>query len=94
MEQRRGAGGIRLRPSWLWAAGLSLVTLLVLGVPLATLAYLAILLVCPLSMLFMHGTGHGHQGEHGTTEHGASSPREEPDVRGSRRRDPGPADAD
>lgn len=93
MERRRDAGGVRIRPSWIWAAGLSLITLLVLGVPPATLGYLAILLVCPLTMLFMHGTGHGHQDGHGTMEHGTSSPPEAPDVRGSRRPDPGPGDA-
>jgi len=53
-------GGRKLRPGWLVAAGVAVVALVALGVPLASLLYVGVLLLCPLLMMGMHGGGHGH----------------------------------
>jgi hypothetical protein len=55
-------GAAMRRKHWPWyaltlAAGIG--GLLWAGVPTSTLALAAMVLVCPLMMLFMHGGGHG-----------------------------------
>lgn len=64
-------GGMKIRPAWFVAAGLAVLALVAVGVPLASLLYVGILLLCPLLMAGMHG---GHGQAHG---HGAHA--EEPD---------------
>ena len=59
-----GSSGVRIRPSWMWTAGLLLAALVALGVPLTGLLYVALLLACPLMMLLMHGGGHGPAQDH------------------------------
>lgn len=54
-----------VRPAWLVAGGLAAIALIAVGVPLASLLYVGILLLCPLVMLGMH-RGHGQRHGHGT----------------------------
>jgi hypothetical protein len=51
----------RVRPGWVVAAALAAVALVAVGIPLASLLYVGVLLLCPLMMLGMHG-GHGSHG--------------------------------
>jgi hypothetical protein len=51
-------GGTRIRPAWVVAAGLAVLVLVAFGIPLVSLLYVGILLLCPLMMAGMHG-GHG-----------------------------------
>ena len=72
-------GRSRIRPGWLVVAGLGVLPLVAAGVPLVSLLYVGVLLLCPLLMAGMHG-GHGRApGHEGHTE--------EPDRAGSS--DPG-----
>jgi Na+/glutamate symporter len=64
-------GGTRIRPGWIVAAGLAVLALVAFGVPLVSLLYVGILLLCPLLMVGMHG-GHGQA-------HGHEAHPEEPD---------------
>lgn len=48
----------KIRPSWVVLAALGVLGLLAVGIPLATLLYVGVLLLCPLLMAGMHG-GHG-----------------------------------
>lgn len=51
----------KVRPMWFLAAAVAIVGgLLALGVPFAALLTSGALLICPLIMVGMHGTGHGH----------------------------------
>ena len=58
-------GGMKIRPTWFVAAGLAVLALVAMGVPLVSLLYVGILLLCPLLMAGMHG-GHrqAHDHEH------------------------------
>jgi hypothetical protein len=52
------------------AAAILIVGLVALGVPASTLLFGALVLACPLMMLFMMGGmhgGHDHTGEHGNS---------------------------
>jgi hypothetical protein len=69
-------GKSRIRPAWIVAAGLAVLALLAIGVPLVSLLYVGILLLCPLLMAGMHG-GHGGHGGHGQA-HGHDAYPEEP----------------
>jgi hypothetical protein len=51
-------GGTKIRPAWIVAAGLAVIALVAFGVPLVSLLYVGVLLLCPLMMAGMHG-GHG-----------------------------------
>lgn len=53
-----GARRWRIRPSWVVLGALGVLGLIVLGIPLATLLYIGVLLLCPLMMVGMHA-GHG-----------------------------------
>jgi len=53
----------KIKPAWLVAAGLAVLALVALGVPLVSLLYVGILLLCPLLMAGMHG-GHGQAHDH------------------------------
>ena len=60
------------RQSWgLYAIALAIlvVGLVALGVPASTLLFAALVLVCPLMMMFMMGGMHGGRGGHGTAGH-------------------------
>ena len=60
-------GGMRIRPTWFVAAGLAVLALVAMGVPLVSLLYVGILLLCPLLMAGMHGghgQAHGHEHPH------------------------------
>ena len=48
------------------AAAIAVVGALALGVPISTLGFLAIVLVCPLMMLFMMRGMHGGEGHNAT----------------------------
>lgn len=83
-------GGMKIRPAWVVAAGLAVVALVALGVPLVGLLYVGVLLLCPLLMMSMHGGGHGHHAEgsadthretHGSGDAPASSNLDEPAAR-------------
>lgn len=69
-------GGTRIRPAWIVAAGLVVLALVALGIPLVSLLYVGVLLLCPLLMIGMHG-GHGqnhdHESHHGRSDHAAAS---------------------
>jgi len=57
-------GGTRIRPAWIVAAALAVLVLVAFGVPLVSLLYVGILLLCPLLMAGMHGRhgqAHGHE---------------------------------
>lgn len=63
MDHQR-MGGIRIRPAWIVAAGLAVLALVAAGVPLGTLLFVGVLLLCPLLMAGMHaghGQAHGHE---------------------------------
>ena len=60
----RTMGGTKVRPAWIIAAGLVVVALVALGVPLVSLFYVGVLLLCPLLMAGMHG-GHGQGHDRG-----------------------------
>lgn len=82
----RTFGGRKLRPGWLVAAGLGVVLLLALGIPLGSLLYVGVLLLCPLLMMGMRGGGHGH-GSEGPPEthhraHGSARAPAPPDLEG------------
>lgn len=64
----------RVRPSWVFLGGLGLLGLVAVGVPLTTLLYIGVLLLCPLMMVGMHG-GHGHDDghDHGLRDDDASA---------------------
>lgn len=53
-----------IRPGWLAVAGFAVLALLAAGVPLASLLYVGVLLLCPLLMAGMH-RGHGSAYRHG-----------------------------
>ncbi len=76
MDDHTTAGG-RIWPAWLVTAGLAVVALVALGVPLVSLLYVGVLLLCPLLMMRMHGGGHGHtEGpgpQHGHSHEGPES---------------------
>ena len=87
MDHQR-MGGTRIGPAWIVAAGLAVLAFVALGVPLASLLYVGVLLLCPLLMAGMHG-GHGRAHEH------EDDPQEpgrvgSPDPRGSDTRAAGP----
>lgn len=65
---------MRHQPRGLYAIALAIlaVGLIALGVPVSTLLLVALLLTCPLMMMFMHG-GHGNHGDHA-----AVGPRRQP----------------
>lgn len=63
---RQTIGKTKIRPAWLVAAGLAVLALVALGVPLVSLLYVGILLLCPLLMAGMHG---GHGQDHGHEAH-------------------------
>lgn len=68
-------GGIKIRPAWIVAAGLAVLALVAVGVPLGTLLFVGVLLLCPLLMAGMHG-GHGQAHDHET--HSAEPGRADP----------------
>jgi len=70
-HQTTGRDGMKLRPTWFVVAGLAVLALVAFGVPLVSLLYVGILLLCPLLMAGMHG-GHG-------PAHGHEARPEEPD---------------
>src|SRR3990172_2560895 len=77
MDHQR-MGGTRIGPAWIVAAGLAVLAFVALGVPLASLLYVGVLLLCPLLMAGMHG-GHRHAQGHdarakGPEEAGSSDP--------------------
>jgi hypothetical protein len=76
MDDRK-KGGMQIRPAWIAAAGLGVLALAAGGVPLVSLLYVGLLLLCPLLMAGMHG-GHGrasgHEGPDGLGP-GASNPQ-------------------
>lgn len=74
-----GMSRAKIKPVWLVASGLAVLALVSAGVPLGSLLFVGILLLCPLLMAGMHG-GHGHGGGH-------DAHAEEPDRVGSS--DPG-----
>lgn len=59
----QAVGRTRIRPAWIVAAGLVVLALVALGVPLVSLLYVGVLLLCPLLMAGMHG-GHGQGHDH------------------------------
>lgn len=67
------------RVGWIVVGVLGVLVLVAIGVPLASLLYVGVLLLCPLMMATMHG-GHGHtevhrdHGDHGDIQ--ASEPPE------------------
>ncbi len=65
MVQR--GGGAKIGPGWFVAAGLAVLGLVAVGVPLVSLLYVGILLLCPLMMAGMH-RGHGPEHTHGRGE--------------------------
>ena len=67
-------GGTRIRPAWIVAAGLAVLVLVAFGVPLVSLLYVGILLLCPLLMAGMHG---GHGRAHGHEAHSQDRDRAE-----------------
>lgn len=72
-------GRTRIRPAWIVAAALAMLVLVAFGVPLVSLLYVGILLLCPLLMVGMHG-GHGQAQSHvGHAQHedgaGSTDPR-------------------
>jgi hypothetical protein len=78
---RQTMGRTRIRPAWIVAAGFAVLALVAAGVPLASLLYVGILLLCPLLMAGMHG---GHGQAHGHTAHPGEPDRvESPDPGGS-----------
>ena len=75
------------RPQW-GRYGLALAVLVVglvaLGVPASTLVFGALVLACPLMMLFMHGShSHSHD-EAERTDRSAPSPRHDHETTGRR----------
>lgn len=60
----RSNGASMIRPGWLAVVGLAVLALLVEGIPLASLLYVGVLLLCPLLMAGMH-RGHGSAYQHG-----------------------------
>jgi hypothetical protein len=69
MDQRRSRR-TNIRPWWIGMAAAGVITLLLLGVPLVSLLYVGVVLLCPLMMAGMHG-GHGRHGwghENGSNE--------------------------
>lgn len=69
-------GRTRIRPAWIVAAALAVLLLVAFGVPLVSLLYVGILLLCPLMMAGMHG-GHGqvhaHEGHSQESDQAESS---------------------
>lgn len=61
-------GRFKIRPSWVVAAGLAVLALVAAGIPLGSLLSLGVLLLCPLLMWSMHGSGHG-QGHGSSNAH-------------------------
>ena len=55
-------GRSRIRPGWLVVAGVGLLALVAAGIPLGSLLYIGVLLLCPLLMAGMHGGHHRAQG--------------------------------
>jgi hypothetical protein len=63
----------RIRPSWIVLGALGILGLIVLGIPLATLLYIGVLLLCPLMMVGMHAGHGGNDGSpRGHEDHGSS----------------------
>ena len=62
MDDRK-KGRMQIRPGWIAAAGLGVLTLVAAGIPLVSLLYVGILLLCPLLMAGMHGR-HPQAGGH------------------------------
>ncbi|WP_199547215.1 hypothetical protein [Streptomyces sp. N35] len=58
------------------ATAIAVVGALWLGLPLSTLALLALVMVCPLMMLFMMRGTHGSDGMQGGHEHHGTSPKD------------------
>lgn len=52
----------KVKVAWVVAAALVAVGLVALGVPLASLLFVGVLLLCPLMMMGMHGGAHGGHG--------------------------------
>ncbi|MBI3647585.1 MAG: hypothetical protein HY240_02330 [Actinobacteria bacterium] len=81
---------MKIRPTWVVAAGSAVVALVALGVPLVGLLYVGVLLLCPLLMMSMHGGGDGHGAGgspgtradvHGSGHGPASTNPDEPEAR-------------
>lgn len=52
----------RFAPIAIAGAAAVLIALVLLRVPLVSILFLGVLLLCPLMMRGMHGSGHGHEG--------------------------------
>ena len=59
----RTPGRFRINPTWIVIGIVGVLTLLALGVPLGSLLFVGVLLLCPLLMAGMHG-GHGGHDQH------------------------------
>lgn len=80
----RTMGGTRIRPAWVAAAGLAVLVLVAFGIPLVSLLYVGILLLCPLLMAGMHGghgQGQGHEAHTGGQDRAEFSDTSEPSTR-------------
>ncbi len=61
MDHDGARRGLRIRPAWLVIGGVGVAAAIALGVPLASLLYVGVLLICPLLMMKMHGAGHDRE---------------------------------
>ena len=82
-------GGMKIRPTWFVAAGLAVLAV-AMGVPLVSLLYVGILLLCPLLMAGMHG-GHGQAHDHEHPDRPDRVESSDPGAPGARTSNP-PAD--